>query len=1048
MNSIRSVLLFIIAAVSGAMLSPESQAAGLPINFAETEIAGQLDPTSMTFAPDGRIFVCEKNGKVRVVKNGALLATPFVTITVDNSNERGLQSLAFDPEFATNQRVYIFYTAASPSVRNRVSRFTANGDVAVAGSELILIETENLSGSVHNGGALHFRGTELFISTGESGNGSNSQDLTNKLGKILSINRDGTIPTDNPFLGTANAQPSIWAYGLRNPFTFGFQPGTGRMFINDVGAGSFEEINDGIAGSNYGWPNSEGPTSNLAYRTPFYAYSHSGGGCAIAGGAFYNPTIAQFPPAYVGRYFFADYCNGRISTINPANPADVVTFATGVDRCIDIDVAPDGTLYYIARGGQGGGSVADNTSSTNGRIFRVVFTGSQAPSISVQPQNTTVPIGESATFTVAASGTNPLGYQWSRNNVPVDNGTAATLVYGPVVAGDNGALFKCVVTNAFGNATSNVVTLSATTNTRPNATILTPTAGTLYSGGGTIAFSGSASDFEDGTLGASAFTWRIGFFHDDHDHPAMASVSGITSSTYNVASTGETSASVFYRVFLTVTDSQGLSRTVSRDILPRTANLTFTTVPTGLRVYLDGAPATAPFAIEAVAGIERTVGLENPQILGGSGYRFVSWSDGGALAHTITPPAVNTTYTATFASAPGSVGTGLKGEYFTNQARTFNGAPTLTRNGEAVNFSWGGGSPDPSISVDNFTARWTGQVQPQFTETYTFFTSTDDGVRLWVDDQPLVDKWVDQGETTWSGSIALVAGRRYAIRMEFFENGGDAAAKLSWSSPSQSLQIIPVERLFPDTVALTLSTPDGTAQEAAANTGNWLVSRTGLTGDSLEVNFTRSGTAAFPADYSLSSGSAVVTIPAGQAAATVTLSPVTDLLVEGTENATLTLAPGFGYALGTGVAGTIQIQDSPLDAWKIAAFGSLQNAQSALAADTADWEGDGIANAVEFGLDATPTAPDASRLPTVNRELIGGSEYLTLTFRRKKPTPAGLNYIVESTGDLAAAVWTPAVIVPGFPADNGNGTETVKARDTVPVLGQAARFMRLRVVRQ
>ena len=297
MNSIRSVLLFIIAAVSGAMLSPESQAAGLPINFAETEIAGQLDPTSMTFAPDGRIFVCEKNGKVRVVKNGALLATPFVTITVDNSNERGLQSLAFDPEFATNQRVYIFYTAASPSVRNRVSRFTANGDVAVAGSELILIETENLSGSVHNGGALHFRGTELFISTGESGNGSNSQDLTNKLGKILSINRDGTIPTDNPFLGTANAQPSIWAYGLRNPFTFGFQPGTGRMFINDVGAGSFEEINDGIAGSNYGWPNSEGPTSNLAYRTPFYAYSHSGGGCAIAGGALYNPTIAQFPPA-------------------------------------------------------------------------------------------------------------------------------------------------------------------------------------------------------------------------------------------------------------------------------------------------------------------------------------------------------------------------------------------------------------------------------------------------------------------------------------------------------------------------------------------------------------------------------------------------------------------------------------------------------------------------------------------------------------------------------------------------------------------------------
>jgi len=829
MNSLRSALLLLIAAVFGATSFFQAQAAVLPINFAETEIVGQLDPTSMTIAPDGRIFVCEKNGKVRVVKNGALLATPFVTIAVDNFNERGLQSLAFDPDFATNQWVYVYYTASSPVVRNRVSRFTANGDVAVVGSELILIETENLSGSVHNGGALHFRGTELFISTGESGNGANSQDLTNKLGKILRINRDGTIPADNPFLGTANAQPSIWAYGLRNPFTFGIQPGTGRMFINDVGGNSFEEINDGIAGSNYGWPNSEGPTANPAYRTPFYAYSHAVG-CAITGGSFYNPTSAQFPPTYVGRYFFADYCNGRISTINPANAADVLTFATGVDRCVDIDVAPDGSLYYIARGGQGGGSTGDNTSSTNGKIFRVVFTGSQAPSISVQPQNTTVPIGENATFTVAASGTNPLNYQWFRNNVSVPNGTAATLVYGPVVAGDNGAIFKCVVTNVYGQASSNEVTLFATTNTRPNATILTPTVDSLYSGGSTISFSGSASDAEDGALGASSFSWRIGFFHDDHDHPAMAPVGGITTGTYNVATTGETSANVFYRVFLTVTDSQGLSRTVSRDVFPRTANLTFTTVPTGLRVYLDGAPMTAPFTVEAVVGIERTVGLENPQILGGSGYRFVSWSDGGAVAHTISPPAVNTTYTATFASAPGSVGTGLKGEYFTNQARTFNGAPTLTRNGEAVNFSWGGGSPAPSISADNFTARWNGQVQPQFTETYTFNTSTDDGVRLWVDGQPLVDKWVDQSETTWSGTIALVAGRRYAIRMEYFENGGDAVAKLSWNSPSQSLQIIPVDRLFPDPISLTLSTPDGAAQESAANTGNWLVSRTGPTG--------------------------------------------------------------------------------------------------------------------------------------------------------------------------------------------------------------------------
>src|SRR5918997_2524777 len=116
---------------------------------------------------------------------------------------------------------------------------------------------------------------------------------------MLRINSNGTIPTDNPFFNTAvGNNRSIWALGLRNPFTFAFQPGTGRMFINDVGQSTFEEINDGIAGSNYGWPNTEGPTSNPAFRSPLFAYGRSEG-CAIAGGAFYNPTSVQFPPSFV-----------------------------------------------------------------------------------------------------------------------------------------------------------------------------------------------------------------------------------------------------------------------------------------------------------------------------------------------------------------------------------------------------------------------------------------------------------------------------------------------------------------------------------------------------------------------------------------------------------------------------------------------------------------------------------------------------------------------------------------------------------------------------
>ncbi|HJX26455.1 MAG TPA: PQQ-dependent sugar dehydrogenase, partial [Thermoanaerobaculia bacterium] len=307
------VTLCLLAAASAA------SAATLPTGFTESLVANGLsNPTAMAFAPDGRIFVTQQGGQLRVIKNGALLGTPFVTVTVSSSGERGLLGVAFDPDFATNQYVYVYYTATSPAIHNRVSRFTASGDTAVPGSETIILELDNLSSATnHNGGALHFGPDgKLYIAVGENANGANSQTLGNLHGKILRINKDGSIPTDNPFYGSASGvNRAIWALGLRNPFTFSFQRGTGRMLINDVGQNTWEEINDGIAGSNYGWPSTEGPTSNSAYRGPIYWYGHGSGsttGCAITGGAFYNPVTQQFPADYLGDYFFADYCSGWI----------------------------------------------------------------------------------------------------------------------------------------------------------------------------------------------------------------------------------------------------------------------------------------------------------------------------------------------------------------------------------------------------------------------------------------------------------------------------------------------------------------------------------------------------------------------------------------------------------------------------------------------------------------------------------------------------------------------------------------------------------------
>ena len=1021
-------------------------AATLPANFAETQVATGLDPTSLTIAPDGRVFVCEKAGRIRIIQNGVLLATPFATLSVDNSNERGLQSVVFDPNFATNGYLYAFYSTSAAPVRNRVSRFTANGNLVTAGSELILIETETLAGSVHNGGAMYFLNNHLYIATGEAGDGSNSQNLANKLGKILRINPDGSIPASNPFVGMAGVHPSIWAYGLRNPFTAAIQPGTGKFFINDVGSGSWEEINLGIAGADYGWPLREGASTDPDHTDPFFAYAHDGstfGGCAISGAAFYNPAISNFPASYIGRYFFADYCNGKISSINPNNAADAAVFATGVNRCIDIDVAADGALYYVARAGMGGGSQQDNTSTTNGAVFRVVFTGSQVPTISAHPQSRTVPIGETVTFEVAASGSQPFTYQWYRNDVLIPGQSTATLTYGPVVLAENNSTIHCVVTNTFGFATTVDAILTVTTNTRPDPVIVTPAADFLYRGGLALNFSGTATDTQDDTLPASAYSWKIDFHHDTHTHPAMGSTTGITAGTYTVDTTGETASNVWYRIYLTVTDSGGLSRTVTRDIFPQLSQMTFNTMPAVLAISLDGASQTTPFTVTGVVGINRQLSVGSPQFMGETAYRFDSWSQGGANAQTIATPETNTTYTANFTLAPSDVGTGLRSEYFTNQNKTFNGTATLVRNGETVDFDWGNASPAPSISNDTFTARWTGQIQPQFTETHTFYTTSDDGVRLWINNQLIIDKWIDQAPTTWSGSVALIAGSRYAVRLEFYENGGGAVAKLEWSSLGTPRAIIPRERLFPASINVSVAAEDSAARESTADAATWRVSRSGPLDQSLTVAFTTSGTATPLADYTLSSAGNSVVIPAAQTSALVTLTPLADSFAEGQENRTLTLVPGNGYGLGAPLSAAITIDDSPFAAWAVTAFGSLANAQLPKAAPLGDWDGDGIQNLMEYALGQSGTVASPAGLPTMAIE----SGTPVFTFKRPRPSPAGITYRPTHKLDLnPKQPWDDSSILPGYPLNNGDGTETLKA--IIPGAGPTPprAFMRLEIL--
>jgi len=318
-------------------------------------ITGLSAATAFAQAPDGRIFVSQQGGAMRVVKNGALLATPFMTLTVDSTGERGLLGLAFDPNFANNNFVYAYYTVPGASAHNRISRFTANGDVAAPGSEVIIADLPALGATNHNGGGMHFGADgKLYVSVGENANGANSQNLNNVLGKLLRFNADGSIPADNPFFSTTTGQArAIWAYGLRNPFTFAVQPGTGRIHINDVGESTWEEINLGVAGANYGWPITEGPTTMAGITAPLFAYGHTAtnppgfSGCAIIGGAFY-PNSGPFPAAYRGSYFFSDLCSAFVARLDPANNV-ASAFGTVPGNPRGVLVANDGALLVLTQ---------------------------------------------------------------------------------------------------------------------------------------------------------------------------------------------------------------------------------------------------------------------------------------------------------------------------------------------------------------------------------------------------------------------------------------------------------------------------------------------------------------------------------------------------------------------------------------------------------------------------------------------------------------------------------------------------------------------------
>jgi len=320
------------ACADGPTLPP---ATGLTLE----QLPGTFSQPLYVTAPPGdlsRIFVVEKTGRVRVVRNDVLLARAFLDLrtAVSTDGERGLLGLAFPPDYAANGRFIVHFTNTAGDTR--VVRYVVSADPDSADratADTILAVAQPFPN--HNGGWIDF-GPDgyLYVALGDGGSGGdpqgNGQRLSTLLGKILRLDVNGAtgyaIPSDNPFVGTTGARGEIWAYGLRNPWRASFDRQTGALYIGDVGQDSWEEISvqqgQSNGGENYGWKIMEGThcynaaTCNMAGLVlPVYEYPTSDG-CAVTGGYVYRGTAL---PAIAGHYFFADFCQGFVFSFRVQN---------------------------------------------------------------------------------------------------------------------------------------------------------------------------------------------------------------------------------------------------------------------------------------------------------------------------------------------------------------------------------------------------------------------------------------------------------------------------------------------------------------------------------------------------------------------------------------------------------------------------------------------------------------------------------------------------------------------------------------------------------
>ncbi len=699
-------------------------------SFSNTTLFNNLDnPTAVEFSPDGRVFVAEKRGIIKVFDD---LTDTTPTIFADlrtkvhNYWDRGLLGIALDPAFTTGRPyIYITYTYdgdiggnapkwgtvngnsdpgasdGSSTASGRLSKLTANGNVM--SSEQVLIHDWQIQYPSHSIGDVNF-GPDgyLYVSGGDGasfglidyGQINSFNDPINEGGALRSqdirspgdpVSLDGTVIRIDPDTGDAapgnpfasnsdNNAKRIIAYGLRNPYRFTFRPGTSEIWIAETGWNDFEEINRIVSASdsnveNFGWPAYEGNLPQPGYQSlniPLLASLYAQG-----------PSAVNMP-------YYAYSHNEQIipGSVEPTGGS-----------------SPTGIAFY------NGGSFPDAYSGAmffcdySRKQIYVMYRGANGlPDVSTRQLFMTLP------------------------NSPVD------LIQGP-----DGALYY----TDFYNGQINRVT---------------------YNGVGTIVTNGKLVGSVIGTSGTSG-------------NPAENAFDGDLSTYYNSTSPsgGWTGLAL---------DSSRWIRQIK--YAPRVGR---TTAMVGGKFQGSNDPDFASGVVDLytissapTAGVLTSVDV-NPT---GGGYQYVRY---------IGP----TGSSSDVAEIEFHAGNGLSATYYNND--DFSGA-TVSRTDPTINFNWGTSAPVTGIGADTFSVRWSGKIQAIESGIYTFRTTSDDGVKLWVNGELLVDKLIDQSGVSWENTISLAAGQFYDIRVDYYENIQSASMQLEWKRPGGTFEPVPTNVLF------------------------------------------------------------------------------------------------------------------------------------------------------------------------------------------------------------------------------------------------------------